>query len=98
MIYSAVDHKPKSTRSLKRLDNIQRDARVTVLVEHYENDWTQLWWCRIEGSARVVTEGTDVDRARELLAAKYAQYRSQPPTGPWIVIAVEALAGWASTA
>ena len=98
MIYSAIDHKPKSTRSLKRLDNIRRDPRVTILVEHPDEDWSGLWWCRLEGSARVLEEGSEVDHGRALLTAKYPQYDSQPPAGPWIVILVEALAGWTASA
>ena len=41
-IVSAVDHKPKQTRRLRRLDNIAREPRVTVLIDHYDDDWTSL--------------------------------------------------------
>ncbi len=98
VLYSAIDDKPKSTRSLKRLENIRRDPRVTVLVEHYEDDWSRLWWCRLEGTARIVEERSQVTRGRELLAAKYASYRSKQPPGPWIVISIEAQAGWTAAA
>ncbi len=98
VIYSAIDHKPKTTRSLRRLENIRRDPRVTILAEHYEDDWSRLWWCRIEGSARVVTEARDMERGRELLAAKYPQYATQQPMGPWIVVSLEHLTGWAASA
>src|SRR4051812_27109545 len=43
--------KPKSTTRLQRLANIATDARVMVLAEHYEQDWTQLWWVRARGRA-----------------------------------------------
>jgi PPOX class probable F420-dependent enzyme len=98
VIYSAIDAKPKSTRALKRLDNIRRDPRVTVLVDHYDDDWSRLWWCRLEGGARVLEDDAEIDRGRDLLVAKYPPYRSRPPAGPWIVVSVQALAGWASSA
>ena len=98
VLYSAVDSKPKSSRTLRRLANIRRDPRVTVLVEHYDDDWSRLWWCRLEGSARVVDDGPDAERAAELLTNKYPRYRADPPDGPWIVVSVRSLAGWTATA
>src|SRR5205814_1068673 len=53
-ILTAVDHKPKISRRLRRIANIERNHDVTVLVDHYEEDWTRLWWCRLAGTARVV--------------------------------------------
>jgi PPOX class probable F420-dependent enzyme len=92
-LYTAVDHKPKRTRALQRLANIRGDRRVTVLVNHYADDWDELWWCRLEGDA-AVDEGAGLERARELLRAKYEQYRDRPPEGPAIVVAVTARTGW----
>lgn len=43
-LYSAIDEKPKRSKRLKRLENIRRHPEVTVLVDHYEEDWTRLWW------------------------------------------------------
>src|SRR6187397_2768867 len=54
VVWSAVDSKPKSTRALRRLDNIRSHPRVSVLVDHYDDDWTSLWWVRIDGDAQVV--------------------------------------------
>ena len=51
-IVTAVDHKPKSTPALRRLRNIAEHPEVTVLVDHYENDWDRLWWVRLRGSPR----------------------------------------------
>jgi len=44
----AVDAKRKSTQRLRRLANI-RQPKVTMLVDHYDDDWTQLWWVRATG-------------------------------------------------
>lgn len=94
-IVTAVDHKPKSTRDLKRLRNIDRDPRVTLLVDEYDDDWSRLWWVRVDGLAHV----SDVapPGSNEALAEKYAPYRDSPPAGPWIVIEVVTLTSWTAT-
>lgn len=97
-IVTAVDHKPKSTTRLRRLDDIARDARVTLLADEYDDDWTRLWWARAEGLARVVEPGSpDHVTAVRALAARYPQYREQPPAGPAIVIGVTRWSGWSYT-
>ena len=54
VVVGAVDHKPKSTTRLARLADIARTGRATLLVDHYEDDWSRLWWVRISGPAAVV--------------------------------------------
>ncbi len=90
----AVDDKPKGTRELQRLANIRADPRVSVLVDHYDEDWTALWWVRAEGRARVVDAGPALDRAVALLAEKYSQYAAGPPPGPAVLIDVETWRWW----
>ena len=48
-LVTAVDGKPKSGKVLARIDNITRDPRVTLLADHYEEDWSSLWWVRVDG-------------------------------------------------
>ena len=94
-LVSAVDHKPKSTERLHRLDDIAASGVATVLIDHYDDDWTQLWWVRIRGSAEV--HGDDealVARARAALVAKYAQYQARPPVGPVYSVALDELRAW----
>jgi PPOX class probable F420-dependent enzyme len=101
-IVTAVDAKPKTTTELRRLANVRANAAVSVLVDHYDDDWTRLWWVRADGDARVlaedeVTRGDEraaYERAVELLTAKYAQYRDAPPRGAVIEIAVRTWRGW----
>ena len=95
-LYSAVDEKPKRSPRLQRLENIRRRPEVTVLVDHYEEDWTRLWWVRLDGLARVLEEGTERRHALELLRAKYEQYRAEPPRGAVIVVRVERWTGWSA--
>jgi PPOX class probable F420-dependent enzyme len=96
-LYTAVDEKPKRSRRLKRLANIEADPHVAVLVDHYEEDWSRLWWTRLDGVARVLEAGDERDGALALLAEKYDQYRREPPTGPVIAIRVENWRGWSPT-
>jgi PPOX class probable F420-dependent enzyme len=94
-IVSAIDHKPKSTTDLQRLRNIEANPAVSVLADHYEEDWSRLWWVRADGTAVIHEPGGDeVDAAVRLLETKYAAYRAQPPRGPVIVISVERWASW----
>jgi PPOX class probable F420-dependent enzyme len=97
VIYHAVDDKPKATRRLARLEDLAADPRASVLADHYEEDWSALWWVRADGRARVledVREG-EAARALELLAERYAQYRERRPAGPVIALDVERITGWA---
>jgi PPOX class probable F420-dependent enzyme len=93
-IYSAVDHKPKSTFDLVRLVNLQATRFASLLVDHYDEDWSRLWWVRIDGRGRVEEGGDTRERALGLLAAKYEQYRQEMPAGPAVVIEVTTWRAW----
>ena len=95
-LYSAVDEKPKRSKRLQRLENIRHRRDVAVIVDHYEEDWTRLWWVRMDGMAKVLDEGREQERALVLLLDKYRQYRAEPPTGPVIAVHVERWRGWSS--
>ena len=97
VVYVAIDHKPKSTTRLKRLANIAVNPRVTLLADHYTDDWTQLWWTRADGEATVLTGPGETARPVALLAARYPQYEATPPTGPVIAITVTTWTGWSYT-
>lgn len=92
-LVSAVDEKPKKGRELRRLDNIRRDPRVTVLAHHYEADWSRLWWVRATGSA-TVREDPPAEAQRRL-NEKYPDYEEQV-LGPWIIITLDRIKGWSS--
>jgi len=94
-IYSEVDAKAKTDRTLQRIHNIEADPRVCVLVDHYEDDWRALWWVRLDGHARTFAPETDeAAHGRALLGAKYPQYEGAPPIGIVIAIGVERWIGW----
>jgi len=96
-LYFAVDAKPKTTTNLQRLKNIAANASVAVLADHYEDDWNRLWWVRVDGTARVVTDSEQVRRAIDLLANRYAQYRENRPDGPVVAIHIDRLTGWSGS-
>jgi PPOX class probable F420-dependent enzyme len=93
-LVSAVDHKPKRTGQLRRLDDMRASGTATVLVDHYAEDWAQLWWVRVRGRAEVLDSGPDRDAAVDELAAKYEQYRERRPGGAVWRIATDELRWW----
>ncbi|WP_096283665.1 TIGR03668 family PPOX class F420-dependent oxidoreductase [Mycobacterium ahvazicum] len=94
MVYTAIDAKPKSTQRLRRLANIASNAQVSLLVDHYADEWTQLWWVRADGEARIHTDGAALHTGYRLLRAKYPQYQSVSLNGPVIEITVHRWSSW----
>jgi PPOX class probable F420-dependent enzyme len=95
-LYTAVDHKPKRTTQLRRLENVAANPSVSVLADHYdEQDWSALWWVRADGVARILAPD-DPQRARvaALLQARYEQYRRRPPPPPAIAVSISRWSGW----
>jgi PPOX class probable F420-dependent enzyme len=96
VVYTAVDAKPKTTRRLRRLANIENNPRVSLLVDHYADDWTRLWWVRVDGAATIHAHGAVMESAYRLLRAKYLQYQSVSLNGPVIAIEVRRWSSWHS--
>ncbi len=96
-ITSIVDAKPKSTTALKRLANVAANPHVALLVDHYDEEWSSLWWVRVDGAARVVDGGPELVAAAAALTAKYPQYRSVARTGPALIISVQRWRSWSAT-
>lgn len=95
VVYSAVDAKPKSTLALRRLDNLAANPAACLLVDCYDDDWSKLWWIRVDGTARVLVDGDERDHALDLLAAKYPQHQATRPPGPVIAMDITAWRSWA---
>lgn len=96
LVVIAVDHKPKRSTNLKRLRNIRENPSVTVLVDHYDDDWSRLWWVRGDGVASVLPN----DRAApqvHLLVDKYPQYQEVRPSGDVIQIRMTRWSGWSAS-
>lgn len=92
--YTAVDAKRKSTQRLRRLANIEVNPRVSLLVDHYDDDWSQLWWVRADGTATVHHDGEQMAIGYGLLRAKYTQYERTALDGPVVAIAIHHWAAW----
>jgi PPOX class probable F420-dependent enzyme len=93
---SIVDAKPKRSERLQRLDNVRAHPAISLLIDRYDDDWTQLWWVRIDGDAEIVEQGPTHDRAVELLTAKYPQYREHRPDGSVLRLRLQHWTGWSS--
>lgn len=96
-IVTAIDHKPKTTSRLKRLTNLEHNPRASFLVDHYDDDWSVLWWVRVDGPATIHHDGAQFDEALAALQLRYQQYRENPPEGPVISLAIEDISSWEST-
>jgi PPOX class probable F420-dependent enzyme len=97
-LYSAVDAKPKRSRKLRRVANARERSAVTVLVDHYEDDWGRLWWVSLRGRGRVLDTGVEAERALRLLADKYEQYRRERPGRPVLAVDILEWRSWDASA
>ena len=78
VFYSAIDRKPKrvAPEKLARLEHIRGTPQVALLIDHYDEDWTLLWYILVRGKARLVPSSARAERARAIrkLREKYPQY------------------------
>ncbi len=96
VVYSAVDAKPKRATALKRLANVAANPAVALLVDHYADDWNELWWVRADGAARVVDrEDREAAHALSLLADRYPDFAAR---GAVLAVDVRRWSGWAASA
>ncbi|SDY68797.1 PPOX class probable F420-dependent enzyme, Rv0121 family [Micromonospora pattaloongensis] len=95
VVYTAIDEKPKRDAHPRRLANLEATGRACLLVDEYREDWSRLWWVRLDGRGRVVDDGTaEAADARAGLTARYPQYAQRPPRGPVVAIEVSRWSGW----
>jgi PPOX class probable F420-dependent enzyme len=94
VVYTAVDAKRKSTRRLRRLANIEDNPRVSMLVDHYDDDWSKLWWVRADGVAAIHQSGEEMATGYALLRRKYLQYQRIALDGPVVTVEVQKWSSW----
>ena len=95
VIFTAVDAKPKKTDRLQRLINLDLEPRCSLLVDHYEDDWSKLWWVRADGEGAAV----QLAAASEGFAAlrkRHAQYGGLALSGPLLAVRVTRWSGWSA--
>jgi len=92
-LWSPVDIKPKRNSELVRVQNALANPAGSLLLDQYSDDWSQLWWLRVEVEIRVIRLRDthpeklcgDLAGAVEALRLKYPQYQGtavlrDPPT------------------
>ena len=93
-LWVPVDGKPKRHTRLQRLRNIRANPRVSLLIDHYEEDWDALWWLRVDGRGAVVERrDANFDDALAALRGKYPQYTSVPIMSA-IRIEIDSVSHW----
>jgi PPOX class probable F420-dependent enzyme len=96
VVYSAIDHKPKRSQRLQRLENLRHEPRCALLVDRYDDDWSQLWWVRADGRAEVLEAPNVVAQGAAALIERYPAYQDQAPMGPYLRIEVVRWSGWSA--
>lgn len=101
LLYTPLDRKPKRDEdwhALRRVRNIETNGKVSVIVDHYEEDWSRLRYVLLEGLATILESGEERDSAASLLLAKYAQYEALSLEGrPIVRIAIERATEWSAS-
>lgn len=94
--YTAVDFKPKRGSRLRRTANIEATGHACLLVDCYSEDWTALWWVRLDGHGRVVADPAEAARATSALVDKYQQYVQRTPDGPVLAVDIARWSSWSA--
>jgi PPOX class probable F420-dependent enzyme len=81
-LWSPVNGKSKRSGELVRVRNLRAHPEISLLLDDYDSDWTQLWWIRIDATAQVLqpvsANDPEVSAAIAALEAKYPQYATVP--------------------
>ena len=97
-LYWVVDAKPKrNPLGLKRLRNIRENPRVAVVVDRYDDEWSQLAWVLMRGRAELVVQADEYAQGLVGLRSRYIQYRTmtlEMETHPMVRIDVEQVTAW----
>ncbi len=100
VLYTPLDRKPKRDddwHALRRVRNIETNGRVAIVVDRYDEDWSQLAWVLLEGVAAILESGEERDAAAGLLGEKYAQYETLSLEGrPIVRVDIERATEWSS--
>jgi PPOX class probable F420-dependent enzyme len=97
-LYIALDAKPKrvAPARLRRVRNILENPQVALVVDRYSDDWSELAYVLIQGSAVLLPPGDpEHSRAVALLRERYRQYHAMPiEQQPVIAIRPASVVGW----
>jgi PPOX class probable F420-dependent enzyme len=87
--------KAKRTTDLQRTRNLAADPRCALLVDHYSEDWTELWWVRVSATASPCRTEEFEDACR-LLAARHPQYAAAGSIDSVQVLIPRTVTGWSA--
>ena len=96
-LYFTIDKKPKqlTDKPLKRIRNIQSNRHVALVVDRYEDDWTQLGWVMVQGDAALLDDGEEQTKAQQLLKARYPQLHGMQINDlPVIAVRIKHVVSW----
>jgi PPOX class probable F420-dependent enzyme len=96
-LYSPTDAKPKRVpvQRLKRLRNIVENPHVALVIDEYHEDWTQLAYVILHGTAEILTHGPEFDSAVAALREQYPPYREMPiQDNPMIAVRLTRVVSW----
>jgi len=98
-LYTPLDLKSKTVapEELRRVRNILANPRVQVLIDDYDEDWSRLAFVQLRGTAALLREGAEHQRAQRLLTRRYPQYQALPLAGrPIVEVTIEQVVAWGS--
>ena len=93
VLYMAVDEKPKSTQTLRRVRNVRENPNVSFVADHYDEDWSKLGWVMIAGHAEILDAGNEFRRGCQLLRERYVQYATMR-LSPVIAMRIMRVRAW----
>ena len=96
-LYFTIDKKPKqlTDKPLKRIRNLQNNPHVALVVDRYEDDWTQLGWVMVQGDAALLDDGEEHTKAQRLLKARYPQLHGMQINDlPVIAVRIKHVVSW----
>ena len=96
-VYFTIDKKPKqlTDKPLKRIRNLQNNPHVALVVDRYEDDWTQLGWVMVQGDAALLDDGEEHTKAQRLLKARYPQLHGMQINDlPVIAVRIKHVVSW----
>jgi len=105
LVWTPIDEKPKQTaepRQLGRVQDLLAWPSVSLLVDRWSEDWSELGWLRLHGQARLLEPDLAADapeRRTAILALRerYPQYAGHDlESRPIIVIEVTEAIRWAA--
>jgi len=97
-VVTPIDEKPMAgdPQTLRRVRDVRANPAVSLVVDHYDEDWSSLGWVQVRGTATVSEPaGPGHGDAVTALRAKYDQYADHDlESRPVILVDVGRVVSW----